>query len=325
MMEKLTYLLSKIADYFVYDLFNLSETGLFSNALHYFIIGFTEIVILVIMITYLMGIITSYLPMEKIRRYLEKNKKSGIGNILASLLGAITPFCSCSSIPLFVGMMQARIPLGIALSFLITSPLVNEIAIALFWIAFGWKVTLIYVLTGIVLGIVGGVILDKLGMAEHIAEWVKELAENKVETAKDYRSFGQRLPGINSEALQTLKKLIPYIFGGLAIGSFIHGFVPESFFETYISKSNPLAVPIAVLLAIPLYIDAVGILPIIESLVGKGVPLGTAIAFMMGAIGLSFPEALLLKKVMQKKLIIAFFTTIGVGMIISGFFFNLIF
>ncbi len=324
-MEKLTQFLSRIADYLVYDLFGLSETSLFSNALHYFVIGFTEIVILVILVTYIMGVVTSYLPMDKIRVYLEKNKKSGLGNILASGLGAITPFCSCSSIPLFVGMMQARIPLGIALSFLITSPLVNEIAIAVFWVSYGWKVTLIYVFTGIVLGVVGGIFLEKLGMAKYVADWIKKLGESKAETTKDQRSLGQRLPQIHREAITTLKKLIPYIFIGLAIGSFIHGYVPESFFETYISKSNPFAVPIAVVLAIPLYIDAVGVLPIVDSLIAKGVPIGTAIAFMMASIGLSFPEALLLKKVMQKKLIIAFFTTIGIGMIISGFLFNLTF
>ncbi|MGI9530275.1 permease [Lutimonas sp.] len=324
-MEKLTTFLSGIADFLVYDFFGIEESSLFSTALHYFLVGFTEIVILVILVTYLMGIVTSYLPMDKIRIYLEKNKKSGVGNILASLLGAVTPFCSCSSIPLFVGMMQARIPLGMALSFLITSPLVNEIAIAIFWVSFGWKVTLIYVLTGIVLGVVGGIVLEKLGMAAYVADWIKDLGETQAEPIEDSRSFGQRLPEIHSAALKTLKKLIPYIFVGLAIGSFIHGYVPQSFFETYISKSNPFAVPIAVIMAIPLYIDAVGVLPIIESLVDKGVPLGTAIAFMMGSIGLSVPEALLLKKVMQKKLIIAFFSTIAIGMIISGFFFNTIF
>ena len=324
-MEQLTQFLSKIADYLVFDLLGITQDSVFGSALHYFIIGFTEIVILVILVTYLMGIITSYLPMDTIRVYLEKHKKSGLGNAMASLLGAITPFCSCSSIPLFVGMMQARIPLGIALSFLITSPLVNEIAIAIFWVSYGWKVTVIYVLSGIILGIVGGIVLDKLGMAEYVADWIKDLKEHKAEVTKDNRRFLERLPEINGEALKTLKKLIPYIFIGLAIGSFIHGYVPQSFFETYISTSNPFAVPIAVVLAIPLYIDAVGVLPIIDSLVDKGVPLGTAIAFMMASIGLSFPEALLLKKVMKQKLIVAFFTTIGIGMILSGFFFNLIF
>lgn len=324
-MEKLVTILTAFADLLVYDWLGFDTDSLLANALHFFIIGFSEIVVLVILVTYLMGILTSYLPMNRIRLFLEKHKKSGLGNILASLLGAITPFCSCSSIPLFVGMMQSRIPLGIALSFLITSPLVNEIAIAIFWATYGWKVTVIYVLSGIVLGIIGGIVLDAMGMSKYLADWVQNLAVSETTNTTDHRPFLVRFPEIHREVIQTLKKLIPYIFIGLAIGSVIHGYVPESFFEQYISKSNPFAVPIAVITAIPLYIDAVGILPIIDSLVNKGVPLGTAIAFMMAAIGLSVPEALLLKKVMKKPLIIAFFTTIGLGMILSGFLFNQLF
>lgn len=323
-METLENLLSKFADLIVYQLLDLEKTGLFATALHYFISTFILISILVVLVTYVMGIVTSYLPMEKIRNYLVRNKKSGLGNILASTLGAVTPFCSCSSIPLFVGMMQARIPLGIALSFLITSPLVNEIAIVLFWVAYGWQVTVIYIITGILLGVVGGIVLEKLNMEKYVADWLKKLEKNKGADFKDKRSLALRLPEINAEAVQTLKKLVPYIFIGIAIGSFIHGYVPQSFFEKYISENNPFAVPISVLLGIPLYIDAVGVLPVIETLVDKGVPLGTAIAFMMASIGLSLPEALLLKKVMKKKLIVAFFATIGIGMILSGYLFNLI-
>lgn len=324
-MPKLNQLFKGLADYLVYDLLGLLPTEVLAKALHYFIIGFIEITLLVIIVTYAMGVITSYLPLDKIRTFLEKNKTLGVGNVLASSLGAITPFCSCSSIPLFVGMMQAKIPLGIALSFLITSPLVNEVAIVIFWTTYGWKVTLIYMLSGIILGVLGGVFLDKLKMGAHVADWVKNLGDYNEHREKDNRSFSDRLPLIHNEAISVLKKLILYILVGLAIGSFIHGYVPESFFETYISKSNPLAVPLAVLMAIPLYIDAVGVLPVIESLVAKGVPLGTAIAFMMASIGLSLPEALLLKKVMKGKLIFAFFTTIGLGMIASGYLFNLIF
>ncbi|WP_040280030.1 permease [Psychroserpens damuponensis] len=324
-MEKLTELLSNFSGYIVYEILGLEQSGLLASALHYFITTFILISILVVVVTYVMGIVTSYLPMDKIRLYLERHKKSGLGNILASLLGAVTPFCSCSSIPLFVGMMQARIPLSIALSFLITSPLVNEIAIVLFWVSYGWKVTLIYILSGIILGIIGGIILDKMGMSEHVAEWLKEIKPATNNTIANQKSLMQRFPAINNEAKNTLRKLVPYIFIGIGIGAFIHGYVPQSFFETYISESNPFAVPIAVIMGIPLYIDAVGVLPVVETLVDKGVPLGTAIAFMMGSIGLSLPEALLLKKVMQKKLIIAFFSVIGIGMIISGYIFNLIF
>lgn len=323
-MDKLTELLSGFSDYIVFGLLGLDPSGLFATALQYFIATFILIALLVVIVTYVMGVITSYLPMDKIRNYLERNKKLGLGNILASLLGAITPFCSCSSIPLFVGMMQARIPLGIALSFLITSPLVNEIAIVLFWVSYGWKITLIYILSGIILGVVGGLVLDKMGMSAHIAEWIKQLHSNTETPTEDKRTLLQRFPEIHKEAISTLKKLVPYIFIGIGIGAFIHGYVPQAFFETYISKSNPLAVPMAVVMGIPLYVDAVGVLPVVESLVNKGVPLGTAIAFMMGSVGLSLPEALLLKKVMQKKLIIAFFLVIGIGMVISGYVFNLI-
>jgi len=324
-MEALINLLSRFADWVVFDLFRLPMDSLFGSAFHYFIIGFFEISILVILVTYIMGLVTSYLPMEKIRMFLEKHKSSGLGNLLASSLGAITPFCSCSSIPLFVGMLQARIPLGITLSFLITSPLVNEIAIALFWVTFGWKITLIYVITGIILGVVGGIVLEKLGMEKYVADWIKNLQhiENNPEEVKI--SMKQRLSDVQAESWSTLKRLLPYIAIGLGIGSFIHGFVPASFFQEYLSKDNWFAVPIAVISAIPLYVDAVGVLPIVTTLIEKGVPIGTAISFMMGAIGLSLPEALLLKKVMKTRLIVSFFVVLGLGMIVSGYIFNLLF
>jgi uncharacterized membrane protein YraQ (UPF0718 family) len=183
----------------------------------------------------------------------------------------------------------------------------------------------VYLLSGIVLGVIGGIILEKMGMAKYVAEWLKDNEWKAHSREKDSRNLLKRFPGIHREAIRTLKNLVPYIFIGIAIGSFIHGYVPESFFGTYISKSNPFAIPIAVLVSIPLYIDAVGILPILDSLVDKGVPLGTAMAFMMGSIGLSIPEGLLLQKVMQRQLIIAFFSTIAIGMIISGYLFNLLF
>jgi uncharacterized protein len=324
-MNLLSDRLGRLAEYIVFDLFSLHEELRITEALLYFIPAFILLSVLLAAVIYVMAIVNSYLSFDKIRNYLERHKKSGFGNLLASMLGAITPFCSCSSVPIFIGMMQAKIPLGIALSFLITSPLVNEIAIVVFWVTYGWQVTLIYVASGMVLGIAGGMLLEKLGLAESVADWVKELSYQKTAGNSNRRSFTERLPFIHKEASGTLIKLVPFVFLGILIGSFIHGFVPESFFEETVSASNPLAVPIAVLLAIPLYIDAVTILPVIESLVEKGVPLGTAIAFMMGSIGLSLPAAILLKKVMKTKLIVSFFVTIGAGMILSGYFFNLVF
>ncbi|MFC4874424.1 permease [Negadavirga shengliensis] len=325
MMEILKDGLGALADNLVFEWLDWDRGLWYAEALHYFIMAFSQIGALLVAVVYFMQILTSYLSMDKIRSFLERNKKMGMGNVIAALLGAFTPFCSCSSIPLFVGMMQARVPLGIALSFLISSPLVNEVAIAIFWVSFGWKVTVIYVLTGILLGVVGGMVLDRLGFAKYVADWLQNLAYVEVNPDKNRATLSQRMPMIHAESIKTVRRLLPYVFIGLAVGSFIHGYVPASFFETYISRENPFAVPLAVVLAIPLYIDAVGILPVIESMVGKGLPLGTAIAFMMGSIGLSLPEALLLKKVMKKRLIVGFFVTIGIGMVLSGYLFNLLF
>jgi uncharacterized protein len=317
--------LNTLSEYLVYELLNLEEDARMAEALLYFIPGFIMLSMLLTAVVYLMTAITGYLSFEKIRNYLDRHKKSGLGNVMASGFGAITPFCSCSSVPIFIGMMQAKIPLGIALSFLITSPLVNEIAIAVFWVTYGWKITLIYVASGMFLGVIGGLLLEKLGLAGSVADWVKELAYQGETGSEKQKTFAERLPEIHNKAFATVRTLIPYIFLGILIGSFIHGYVPEAFFEETIAADNPLAVPIAVILAIPLYIDAVTILPVIDSLVAKGVPMGTAIAFMMGTIGLSLPSAILLKKVMKMRLIVSFYVTVGSGMILSGFFFNKVF
>jgi uncharacterized protein len=317
--------LNNLAEYIIYDLLSIKEGSQLTDALLYFIPGLILLFILLVTVIYTMNIVTRYLSFERLRIYLEKNKNTGTGNILASCLGAVTPFCSCSSVPIFIGMMQAKIPSGIALSFLITSPLVNELALVVFWLSYGWKVTLLYVITGIVIGVLGGILLEKIGVAEAVTDWVKDLRQKEPANNLEKRSLVKLIPEIHHESLATIKKLTPFVLIGILIGSFIHGFVPELFFTETISTDNPFGVPIAVILAIPLYIDAVTILPVIDSLVNKGVPLGTAIAFMMGSIGFSLPSAILLKKVMKTELIAGFFVTIGVGMILSGYFFNLIF
>lgn len=314
----------ELADYLVYDWMSLSKELWYSESLHFFIANFSKIFVLLVIAVYIISLITDYLSYERIGAFLEKNKKLGTGNIMAALLGAISPFCSCSSVPLFVGMMQGRVPLGISLSFLITSPLVNEVAIAVFWATYGWKITAIYVGSGIVLGVIGGILLDKLGFGKYVADWIKELEYKETEVEEYSKSLRERMSDINKEASSTIYKLIPYVFVGMAVGAFIHGYVPENFFRTFMTNNNIIAVPLSVIMAIPLYLDAVSVLPVIESLIGKGVPMGTAIAFMMGAIGLSLPEALLLKKVMKPRLLVGFFTTIGIGMVISGYFFNLV-
>lgn len=217
-MNTLTNLLTRLADYLVYELSGISNTDTFGVALHYFIIAFSTISMLVILVTYVMGAVTAYLPMEKIRDYLERNKKSGFGNVMASILGAVTPFCSCSSIPLFVGMMQARIPLGISLSFLITSPLVNEIAIAIFWMSYGWKVTIAYILSGIALGVSGGIILEKLGMARYVADWLKSIDRATGTGEKDNRVCLNDFLKFILKLLKHSKSLYPIFLSGLPSG-----------------------------------------------------------------------------------------------------------
>lgn len=323
-MNKLLNVFTALADFLVFEVLTLSEGIWYGEALHFFVVNFSKITLLLIIATYVMSTINDYLSYDRIGAFLEKNRKLGSGNIVASSLGAITPFCSCSSVPLFVGMMQGRVPLGISLSFLITSPLVNEVAIAVFWVSYGWKVTSIYVISGIVLGVIGGILLEKMGLDQYVADWIRDLEYKETVVETNSKSFIQRLPGIHRESYTTIDKLLPYVFAGMAVGAFIHGYVPRTFFEQYLTGDTLLAVPFSVIMAIPLYLDAVSVLPVIESLIGKGVPMGTAIAFMMGAIGLSLPEAFLLKKVMKKRLLVSFFVTIGIGMVLSGYLFNLV-
>ena len=262
-----------------------------------------------------MGIINAYFPIERLRNYLTSRKLYGLQYFFAALFGAITPFCSCSSIPLFIGFVKGGIPLGVTFAFLITSPLVNEVAVAMFLGSFGLKVTLIYVISGILLGVIGGFVLGKMNLSPYAQadEWEKE-----------HISFFKRLPSIVRDAWRIVRGVLIYILIGIGIGAFMHGFVPEGFFEAYLSKDNWLAVPLSVIFAVPMYANAAGIVPVILVFVAKGIPMGTAIAFMMAVVGLSLPEATLLKKVMTWRLIGIFFGTVALFIILSGYLFNLI-
>ena len=257
-----------------------------------------------------MGIINSYFPVERVRNYLSRKNLYGLEYITASLFGVVTPFCSCSSVPLFIGFVKGGIPLGVTFSFLVTSPLVNEVAIGLFLGLFGVKITLVYVISGVLLGTISGVILQKLKLEKNLTDWVKNVLKNsqaETEIFENKQNFKRHLPIIWQEAVKILKGVLLYVLIGIAIGGIMHGYIPEGFFEQYIGKDNPFAVPLAVIIAVPMYSNASGILPVAQVLVAKGIPLGTAIAFMMGVVGLSLPEAMLLKKVMTIKLIGIFF------------------
>ncbi len=320
--------IQNIVDWFVFDILHLEKGQHLTEALNFFIYDTTKIVLLLFVIIFLMGIVNSYFPIDKVRNFLSRNKLYGFEYLMASLFGVVTPFCSCSSVPLFIGFVKGGIPLGVTFAFLVTSPLVNEVAIGLFIGLFGVNMTAIYVVSGVLLGTIAGAILQKLKLERYLTPWVKQVLANAQKEQNVFiaekQRFTQRLPIIWSEVLTILKGVIPYVIIGIAIGGLMHGYIPEGFFEQYMSKDNLFAVPIATLLAVPMYSNAAGILPVVQVLVAKGIPIGTAIAFMMGVVGLSLPEAMLLKKVMTFKLIAIFFGVVTLCIIISGYLFNII-
>lgn len=319
-------MIQQFADWLVYGIMGLDSASPLGTAVNFFFYDTIKILILLFFISVLMGIINAYFPIERLRNYLQTHKMYGLQYLLASIFGAVTPFCSCSSIPLFIGFVKGGIPLGVTFAFLITSPLVNEVTVAMFLGSFGLKVTLIYVISGILLGVIGGFVLGRMKLENHLSDWVRQIQAQATTEAeaweKEHTSFWKRLPSIVRNAWGIVRGVLIYILIGIGIGAFMHGFVPEGFFEQYMSKDNWFAVPLSVILAVPMYANAAGIVPVIEVFVAKGIPIGTAIAFMMAVVGLSLPEATLLKKVMKWRLIGIFFGTVTLFIILSGYLFN---
>ncbi len=313
-------ILYKVVEDFVVNVLGLRMDSSLGSSVHFFIFDVIKILILLSIMIFMISYVRSYFPPEKTKRIIEKI--SGIkANIFASLLGIVTPFCSCSSVPLFIGFVEAGIPIGVTFSFLITSPIVNEAAFAILIAAFGFKVAILYVLTGVVVGVVGGVIISKLKMENEVEGYVYELNIESVTiesmTAKDRLVF----------AFQNLKEIIGriwiFLLVGIGIGAFIHGYVPVEFLTGTIGKDNPFAVIIATVVAVPLYSNALGTIPIAEALMLKGVGLGTALAFMMATTALSLPEMILLRKVIKPKLIASFVVITSSAIIIVGYLFNM--
>lgn len=321
-------MIQKFADWLVYGVFGMDAGSHWGSAVNFFFYDTVKILILLFLISVVMGVVNAYFPIDRLRRYLTTRKLYGLQYVLAALFGAITPFCSCSSIPLFIGFVKGGIPLGVTLAFLITSPLVNEVAVAMFLGTFGVKVTVIYVVSGILLGITGGMVLGRFKLERYLSDWVKGIqVESEAESGVwngGHKLFMQRLPVIVRDAWGIVRGVLLYVIIGIGIGAAMHGFVPEGFFETYMSKEQWYAVPLSVILAVPMYANAAGIVPVIEVFVAKGIPVGTALAFMMAVVGLSLPEATLLKKVMTWKLVGIFFGTVAAFIILSGFIFNAI-
>lgn len=321
-------MIQSFADWLVYTVFGLSPESHLGSAVNFFFYDSIKITILLFVISVIMGIVNAYLPIDRLRLYLTTRKLYGLEYFLASLFGAITPFCSCSSIPLFIGFVKGGIPLGVTFAFLITSPLVNEVAVAMFAGTFGWKITGVYIASGIIMGMLGGWILGKMKLQRLLTPWVRQIQAQSAAEAAEWEAgkqpFMKRLPTIVHDSWGIVKGVFIYILIGIAIGAGIHGFVPDEFFAQWMGKDNWYAVPMSVVLAVPMYANAAGIVPVIQVLVAKGISIGTTLAFMMAVVGLSLPEATLLKKVMTWKLIGIFFGVVAVIIIISGYIFNLI-
>ena len=319
-------MIQAFADWLVYDLFGLSPESHWGSAINFFFYDSIKITVLLFMVSVIMGVINAYFPIERLRGYLSGRRFYGLEYFFASLFGAITPFCSCSSISLFIGFVKGGIPLGVTFAFLITSPLVNEVAVAMFAGTFGWKITGVYIASGISMGMLGGWILGRMKLDNLLTPWVRQIqAQSEKETDEweaERLPFVRRMPTIIHDAWGIVKGVFIYILVGIAIGAGIHGFVPDEFFAQWIGRGNWYAVPLSVILAVPMYANAAGIVPIVQVFVAKGIPIGTALSFMMAVVGLSLPEATLLKKVMTWKLIGIFFGVVTMIIVSSGYLFN---
>jgi len=315
-------MLGSFSKYIVYDLFGLSPDTHLSGALEFFIYDTIKIFILLSVIIFAISFIRSFFPPEKTRKILS-HKKEFIGNILAALLGVVTPFCSCSAVPLFIGFVEGGVPLGVTFSFLISSPMVNEVAIVLLFGLFGWKITAIYIGTGLAVALAGGYIIGKLKLEKWVEEYVYNIHMGEGQTIQT-QTFKDRLDYARWNTKDILAKIWLYVIIAIALGGFIHGYVPEDFLVKYAGKDNIFAVPIAVLLGVPLYSNAAGVIPIVYALMQKGLTLGTTLAFMMAVTALSLPEMIILRKVLKIKLLAVFVGIMTATIIAVGYLFNAI-
>lgn len=309
------------ADLVVYQWLGLNPQDQFASALHFFVYDTPKILTLLTVAIFVIAMIRSYFPPAKTKKFLSKRRKF-VGNILAALLGIMTPFCSCSAVPLFIGLMEAGVPLGVTFSFLVSSPMVNEVALIMLFGLFGWKVALIYMVSGITIAVVSGYVIGKLGLEHLVEEYVYQIKSGEAECLQ--LTFQERCRVAKQFTIDLLKSIWLYIVVAIGIGAVIHGYVPADFLVKYAGRGNPLAVPLAVLIGVPLYNSAAGMVPIAYALMEKGVPLGTALAFMMAVSALSMPEMIILRRVLKVQLIAVFVGILSAAIIITGYLFNLI-
>jgi len=312
-----------IVDVLVYENWGMSPDTAFGGAVHFFIYDTIKIFILLISIIFLVNFLRTYFNTEYVRAYLQ-DRSEITGNILAALFGIVTPFCSCSAIPLFLGFLKARIPLGVTFSFLISAPLNNEIVIALLFGLFGWKIAAVYIGFGLLVAILGGYLIGKLNMEKYILPDIKESCGCCSSNESPKINFNTRVKESWIETIDLFKKIYIYVVIGVSVGAFIHGYVPAEAIATYTGGDSWYAVPMAVLMGIPMYSNAAGVIPLIEVLTSKGMLLGSALSFMMAVTALSLPEAMILKSIIHTRLIVIFFSIVGFGIICIGYLFNYI-
>lgn len=316
-------LLQQLADALVH-LTGLPRGERLTEAVHFFIYEVPKVLLLLTLVVFVVGIVRSYFSPERTRAILG-GKSLFAGNVLASLLGIVTPFCSCSAVPLFIGFVEAGIPLGVTFSFLIAAPMINEIAVVLLLGLFGWQTALLYVGTGLTIAITAGFVIGRLKVERFAENWVYEIHSNNPGRQETAPVFRERIQSGYSAVSDIVSKVWPYLLAGIGVGAGIHGYVPENFMAGLMGKSVWWSVPVAVIIGVPLYSNAAGIIPVVQALLAKGASLGTALAFMMSVIGLSLPEIIILRKVLKLPLIFIFVSVVAFGIIIVGYLFNLVY
>jgi uncharacterized membrane protein YraQ (UPF0718 family) len=313
--------LQLFADWLTYTTLGIVQGTPLASSVNFFIYDTIKVTLLLAVIVFLVGIVRTFITPQKVKKWVA-GRSEGVGNVIAALLGIPTPFCSCSAVPLFIGFVESGVPLGITFSFLIASPLINEVAAAMLLAMFGWQIALIYIVSGLIIAILAGIIIGRLHLESEVEEFVWKCKmhdqPDKEMTLRERIDFGI------SESRAITLKVLPFILLGIAIGAIIHGYAPADFLVNIAGPDNPLAVPIAVLIGIPLYSNAAGMIPIMEVLTAKGMAMGTALAFMMAVIGLSLPEMIILRKVIKIKLLVIFAGILFVAFTVTGYLFNAI-
>jgi uncharacterized protein len=308
----------------VLALTDLDRSTRLGEALHFFFYDTPKVLLLLTGIVFVMGIVQTFFAPERTRALLS-GRREGIGNVLAAALGIVTPFCSCSAVPLFIGFLSAGVPLGVTFSFLISAPMVNEIALALLFGLFGWKVAGLYLALGLLVAIAAGLVIGRLDMERHLEDWVQAIPRGAAgPSAEDDLAWVQRFEAGRAHVREIVGRVWPYVLAGIAVGAGIHGYVPEDFMASIMGREAWWSVPVAVLLGVPMYSNAAGIIPVVEALLGKGAALGTVLAFMMSVIALSAPEMIILRRALKPRLIATFAGVVAGGILLVGYVFNLL-